>query len=171
MWKTLACPFCICSHGPYTYLGIVCILILVEIAPSKTDAKRSWRPSTPLTDEFVMQNWLKFTSLNYLMKPDTVRLGWNHHLCLGRRLRYVNPLGMTQKVVSIIEMTHMYDTRGSFHVLRPKNTIKFVTRSVDKSIRMGKWPVLSLANFWLCCRGPFCTGPSLDSADASVFLG
>ena len=35
-------------------------------------------------------------------------------------------------------MTHMYGARGSFHVLRPKNTIKHVTQSAEKLICMGK---------------------------------
>ena len=35
-------------------------------------------------------------------------------------------------------MTHMYGARGSFHVLRPKNTIKLPTQSAEKWICMGK---------------------------------
>ena len=33
-------------------------------------------------------------------------------------------------------MTHMYGARGSFHVLRPKNTIKLLTQSAENWICM-----------------------------------
>ena len=35
-------------------------------------------------------------------------------------------------------MTHMYCARGSFHVLRPKHTIKLVTQSAEKWILYGE---------------------------------
>ena len=46
-------------------------------------------------------------------------------------------------------MTHMYDARGSFHVLRPKTTIKLVTQSAEKWICMGKWPAPNGRNLFL----------------------
>ena len=56
---------------------------------------------------------------------------------------------MTYKVVSVIEMTHMYGARDSFHVLRPKNAIKLLTQSAEEWICMGKWAFKSLAELFL----------------------
>ena len=46
-------------------------------------------------------------------------------------------------------MTHLYGARGSFHVLRPKNTIELMTESADKWICMGKWACEILAVYVL----------------------
>ena len=68
----------------------------------------------------------------------TVCLGWNHHFSLGQRLKHVNPLKMTQKVVSVTEMTFLYDAWYSVVFLRPKNEVKFLTQSALGKICMGK---------------------------------
>ena len=44
---------------------------------------------------------------------------------------------MTQKIVSVIEMTYLYDCRYSFVLLRPKMEVKVLTQSADKWIYMG----------------------------------
>ena len=54
---------------------------------------------------------------------------------------------MTQKLVSVIEMTLLYAAQYSFVLLRPKNEVKLSTQSADKWVCMGKWPVSSLAEF------------------------
>ena len=45
-------------------------------------------------------------------------------------------------------MTFLYDAGYSGVLLRPKNEVKLLTQSAGKSIRMGKWPVPSLAIFF-----------------------
>ena len=56
-------------------------------------------------------------------------------------------------------MTHLYSARGSFHPLRPKNTIKLPTESAEKWICMGKKAVL----IW----GEFIFGDSCTDLDRS----
>ena len=58
------------------------------------------------------------------------------------------PLGNDLKFVSVIEMTHLYGARESFHPLRTKNTIKLPTQSALSQICMGKWPVPSGAIYF-----------------------
>ena len=41
-------------------------------------------------------------------------------------------------MVSAIEMSHLNGARGSFYVLRPKNTIEFLTQSAEKWVCMGE---------------------------------
>ena len=53
---------------------------------------------------------------------------------------------MTQKVVSVIEMTFLYAAQYSFILQRPKIEAKLSTQSADKWICMGKWPVPSGGN-------------------------
>ena len=45
------------------------------------------------------------------------------------------------KVVSVIEMTLLYDAGYSSVLLRSKSMVKLSTQSVDKWICMGKWLV------------------------------
>jgi len=52
---------------------------------------------------------------------------------------------MTYKVVSVIEMTHLYGAMGSFVHLRQKNRVKLLTQSAEKRICMGKWSFEILA--------------------------
>ena len=47
----------VCCRNQY-----VIQFLCVEITSRKMDVKRLWRPSTPLTMEFVMLNWLTFTT-------------------------------------------------------------------------------------------------------------
>ena len=54
---------------------------------------------------------------------------------------------MTQKLVSVIEMTLLYAARYSIVLLRPKIEVKLSTQSADKWICMVKWPVSSVAEF------------------------
>ena len=54
---------------------------------------------------------------------------------------------MTQKLVSVTEMTLLYAAQYLFVLLRPKIEVKLSTQSADKWICMGKWPVPSLAEF------------------------
>ena len=61
-------------------------------------------------------------------------------LSLGQRLRHVNLLGTTQKVVSVIEMTHPYGVwyiPYSVVLLRPKK-VKLLTQSAEKWICIEK---------------------------------
>ena len=58
---------------------------------------------------------------------------------------YVNPLGMTQKVVGVIEMNYLYDTWYSFVLLRPNNKVNLPTQSAEIRICMGKWTWENLA--------------------------
>ena len=41
------------------------------------------------------------------------------------------------KVVSIVEMTHLYGASGSFVLLRPKNRVKIFVQSAENWICMG----------------------------------
>ena len=66
-------------------------------------------------------------SIPFRISMVTVRMGSTNILCLGQILRQVNLLKITQQVVSVIEMTHLYGSRGSFDVQRAKSTIKLVT--------------------------------------------
>ena len=87
------------------------------------------------------------------------------------RLRQVNLLGMTQKVVSVIEMTHLYGARGSYHVLRPKITIKLLTQSAEKWSCMAKWAWEILGIFSQWREGSRTTGPFYLSVRATLVLG
>ena len=69
----------------------------------------------------------------------TVCLGSTNKLCLGQRLKHANPLEMSWKVVSVIEMTLLYDARHSIALLRPKNNVKLLTRAAEKFICLRKW--------------------------------
>ena len=44
-------------------------------------------------------------------------------------------------MVSVIEMTFLYDARYSIVLLSPKNEGKLLTQSAAKWVCMGKWPV------------------------------
>ena len=44
-------------------------------------------------------------------------------------------------MVSVIEMTFLYDARYSVVLLRSKNEVKLLTQSTAKWIYMGKWSV------------------------------
>ena len=55
-------------------------------------------------------------------------------------------------------MTHLYGDRGSFHLLRPKKTIKRVTQSAKKWICMGKWAIPTGGILFLRLqKGPRCS--------------
>ena len=54
---------------------------------------------------------------------------------------------MTQKLVSVIEMTLLYAARYSIVLLRPKIEVKPLTQSALGQICMGKWSVPSLGIF------------------------
>ena len=62
-------------------------------------------------------------------------------LKLGSKIDASEPPRNDLKVVGVIEMIHMYGARGSFNVLRPKDTIKLLTQSAKKWSCMGKWAV------------------------------
>ena len=83
-----------------------------------------------------------------LLFISTVCLGSTNFLCLRWKLEQVNLLKMTQKLVSVIEMTLLYAAQYSFVLLRPKFEVKLSTQSADKWICMGKWPVPSLAIYF-----------------------
>ena len=53
------------------------------------------------------------------------------------------------KVVSVIEMTHLYGAVESFVLLRPKTRVKLLPQSVEKWICMGKWAFDILAIIFL----------------------
>ena len=64
----------------------------------------------------------------------TVCLGSTKCLCLYWKLKQVNLIGLAEKVVSVIEMTHLYSAGGSFHTLRTKKhdqTANTKRRKVD----------------------------------------
>ena len=61
-------------------------------------------------------------------------------------------------------MTHLYGAKGSFDVLRAKNTIKLVTQSAEKWICMGKWAFEFSAELFLKTKRLQTTGPFLPSA-------
>ena len=65
----------------------------------------------------------------------------NHNFSLGQRLEHVNPEEMTQKTVSVIEMTFLYGAWYLVVLLRSKHEVKLLTQSVAKWICMGKLPV------------------------------
>ena len=52
-------------------------------------------------------------------------------------------------VVSVIEMTHLYGTTGSFVLPRSKNGVNLLTQSAEKWICMGKWAFKFLAELFL----------------------
>ena len=82
------------------------------------------------------------------MLPSKVRsFSYFNFLCLCWKLEQVNLLKMTPKLVSVIEMALLYANQYSFVILRPKIEVKLSTKSADKLICMGKWPVPSLAEF------------------------
>ena len=56
-------------------------------------------------------------------------------------LKHVNPLEMTIKVASVIDMIFLYDAGYPVVLLRPKNEVKLLTQSAAKWICMGKSPV------------------------------
>ena len=66
---------------------------------------------------------------------------------LGSKIKPCKPPKNDLKVVSVIEMTLLYDARYSFFLLKPKNEVKLLTQSAANSICMGKWRVPSLAEF------------------------
>ena len=70
--------------------------------------------------------------------PPTVCLGSTKFSCLRWKLKQVNLLEMTQKLVSVIEMTLPHAAQYSFLLLRPKIEVKLSTQSADKWICMGK---------------------------------
>ena len=53
-----------------------------------------------------------------MVKQLYVCLGSTKYICLCWKFKQVNLLGMTQKVVSVIDMTHLYGAVGSFVLLR-----------------------------------------------------
>ena len=62
-------------------------------------------------------------------------------------------------------MTHMYGSRRSFRVLRPKITIELLTQSAEKWSCMGKWAVPCGAILFLRLqKGPRCSDFSTDLA-------
>ena len=50
-------------------------------------------------------------------------------LKLGSKIDASEPPRNDLKVVGVIEMIHMYGARGSFHVLRPRDTTKLLAQS------------------------------------------
>ena len=61
---------------------------------------------------------------------------------LGLAIEACKPPRNDLKVVSVIEMTFLYDARYSICLLlTPKNDLKLSTQSADKWICIGKWPV------------------------------
>ena len=52
-------------------------------------------------------------------------------------------------MVSVIDMTFLYDTRYSIVLPRPKIDLKLSTQSADEWICMGKWPVRTRAILFL----------------------
>ena len=71
----------------------------------------------------------------------TVCLGSTNTLCLGQRLKHVNPLEIIIKVASVIDMTFLYNAGYSVVRLRQKNGVKLLPQSAEKGICMGKWHV------------------------------
>ena len=51
-------------------------------------------------------------------------------------------------------MTHLYDARGPFEPLRPKNKVKLPTQSAEKWICMGKGAFENLGIFFSKKEGP-----------------
>ena len=94
---------------------------------------RHWKDAAPLKTAFRICS--------------TVCLGSTNKLWLWKLLKQLNPLGTTQKLVSVIDMTNMYGARGSFTLLRPRNPIKLLPQSALDQICMGKWALPSLAFF------------------------
>jgi len=78
----------------------------------------------------------------------TVCLGSTNTLSLCSKLKQVNLLEMTQKLISVTEMTFLYATRYLIVLLRQKIEVKLSTQSAPSHICMGKWPVPGLANFF-----------------------
>ena len=74
----------------------------------------------------------------FLGNPDTVCLGSTKFLCLRWTIDQVDLLKMPQKLVSVIDMTFLYDAQYSILLLRPKNDLKLSTQSADQWICMGK---------------------------------
>ena len=56
---------------------------------------------------------------------------------LGSKIEACNSLEMTEKIVSVIEMTLLYDAQYSIVLLRPKNEVKLLTQSALGQICMG----------------------------------
>ena len=56
---------------------------------------------------------------------------------------------MTQKLVSVVEMTHLCAAQYTFVLVRPKIEVKLSTQSADEWICMGKWTCEILAIVFL----------------------
>ena len=76
----------------------------------------------------------------------TVRLGSTNTSRLWKLLKQPNPLGMTNKVISVIEMTHVYGARWSFYPLRPKKLDQTASTKCTGP-DLGKWAVPKGRNF------------------------
>ena len=74
-------------------------------------------------------------------------------------------------MVSVIDITFLYDAGYSFALLRQKNEVKPLTQTAENWICMGKWAVPSLAIFSPRSRGPMSTGIAYPNTDTSVVLG
>ena len=56
---------------------------------------------------------------------------------LGSKIEGCKPRRNGLKVVSVIEMTLLYDARYSIALIRPKNKVKLLTQTAEKLICMG----------------------------------
>ena len=66
---------------------------------------------------------------------------------IGSKIEAFKPPRNDLKVVSVTEMTLLYDTWYSVVLLRPKHEVKLLTQSAEKWICVGKWPVSNLPEF------------------------
>ena len=64
-------------------------------------------------------------------------------------------------------MTFLYDARYSIVLLRPKNEVKLLHQSAEKSICMGKWPVSNWGEFF---RHVVVVGLELELANQTRLL-
>ena len=85
----------------------------------------------------------------------TVRLELTYKLRLHKLLKKLNPLGMTKKVVSVIEMTSMYAAWYSIFLPRQNNEVKLSTQGAPNGeMTCTKWGNLFLPG----CRARPCRG-------------
>ena len=67
---------------------------------------------------------------------------------LGSEIEVCKSLRRGLKIVNVIKMTFLYDARYSVVLLRPKNEVKLLPQSAEKSICMGKLAVPNWAEFF-----------------------
>ena len=93
--------------------------------------------------EYRGQKWIaqKCTQQIYCLRS-------TNKLSLCWKLKQVNLLEMTQKVVSVIEMTFLYAARYWIVLLRQKNEVKLSTQSAPSQICMGKWHISGRAVYF-----------------------